>query len=162
MSQLNDNDQRAAFCDGLEQIAAFLREHPEVPLPSIGSYPYPGAAYEPTLTAWATHDRSDTRTQRQIMADTARAFGKAEKSPWLDDSQFVLYRKFAGIWFVLQADRDEVCERVVTGTREVTETVPDPEALAAVPTVEVTKTVEDVEWVCRPLLGDREPAEAGA
>lgn len=50
------------------------------------------------------------------------------------------------------AGRDEVCERVVVGTREVTEEVPDPEALAAVPTVSVTKTVEDVEWKCLPLL----------
>lgn len=57
-------------------------------------------------------------------------------------------------------DRDEVCERVVTGTREVTEEVPDPEALAAVPKVVVTKTVEDVKWICRPLLGD--DAGAGA
>lgn len=48
--------------------------------------------------------------------------------------------------------RDAVCERVVTGTREVTEEVPDPDALASVPKVTVTKTVEDVEWVCKPLL----------
>lgn len=49
-------------------------------------------------------------------------------------------------------EREELCERVVTGVREVTEEVPDPEALAAVPKVAVTKTVEDVEWVCRPIL----------
>lgn len=50
------------------------------------------------------------------------------------------------------AQRDEVCERVVTGVETVTKTVPDPEALAAVPTVEVTEEVEQVEWRCRPLL----------
>lgn len=50
--------------------------------------------------------------------------------------------------------RDKVCERIVTGTREVTEEVPDPEALKAVPKVAVTKTVEDVEWRCMPLLAD--------
>lgn len=50
------------------------------------------------------------------------------------------------------AARDEVCERVVVGTREETKEVPDPEALAAVPTVTVTETVEDVEWRCLPLL----------
>jgi hypothetical protein len=47
--------------------------------------------------------------------------------------------------------RDAVCERVVTGTREVTREVRDPDALAAVPTTTVTETVEDVEWVCAPL-----------
>jgi hypothetical protein len=54
--------------------------------------------------------------------------------------------------------REEVCERVVTGTETVTKTVPDPEALATVPTVEVTEEVETVEWVCRPLLAaEQEP-----
>ncbi|HET6291734.1 MAG TPA: hypothetical protein VFG33_00115, partial [Kribbella sp.] len=48
------------------------------------------------------------------------------------------------------AYRDQVCERVVTGTREVTKTVPDPSVV--VPDVEVTETVEDVEWICGPLL----------
>jgi hypothetical protein len=42
----------------------------------------------------------------------------------------------------------------VVGTREVTEEVPDPEALAAVPKVTVTRTVEDVRWECRPLLAE--------
>ena len=52
------------------------------------------------------------------------------------------------------ADRNEVCERVVTGTDTVIRTVPDPAALAAVPTIEVTETVERVEWICKPLLAD--------
>lgn len=50
------------------------------------------------------------------------------------------------------ADREQICRRVVTGTREVTETVPDPDLLALVPTIEQTRIVEDVEWVCEPLL----------
>ncbi len=48
--------------------------------------------------------------------------------------------------------REEVCERIVTGTREVTEEVPDPDVLAAVPKVAVTKVVEEVTWRCMPLL----------
>ncbi len=51
-------------------------------------------------------------------------------------------------------DREEICERVVTGTREVTEMVPDPEHVAAAPLVEKTTVVEDVEWVCHPILAD--------
>lgn len=50
------------------------------------------------------------------------------------------------------AARAEVCERVVTGYDTVTETVPDPVALAAVPMVKRTFPVEKVEWVCRPML----------
>ncbi len=52
----------------------------------------------------------------------------------------------------LSAFRDDVCERIVTGTHQVTETGKDPEALAAVPEIEVTKTVEDVEWRCGSIL----------
>lgn len=61
---------------------------------------------------------------------------------------------FGPVYLSVYAPRGEVCERVVVGTREVTEEVPDPDALAAVPRVTVTKTVEDVQWVCKPLLGD--------
>lgn len=57
------------------------------------------------------------------------------------------------------ASRHEVCERVVIGEREVTESVPDPEAMRGVPLVEVTRKVEDVEWVCHPIMGDA--GEAG-
>jgi hypothetical protein len=50
------------------------------------------------------------------------------------------------------AGRDLVCERHVTGTKEVTEEVADPEALAAVPKVTVTRTVDVVEWRCDGFL----------
>lgn len=67
---------------------------------------------------------------------------------------------FGPLRVLIQADRDEVCERVVTGTETVTKSVPDPAALAAVPTVEVTETVDTYEWVCRPLLADDSAAQA--
>ena len=59
---------------------------------------------------------------------------------------------FGGVKVSVQTDRNEVCKRGVTGTETVTKKVPDPEKLAAVPTVEVTEEVEQVEWRCRPLL----------
>jgi hypothetical protein len=55
--------------------------------------------------------------------------------------------------FALQTDRELVCERVVVGTETVTRKVKDPDALAAVPEVEVTEEVEKVEYRCTPLLG---------
>lgn len=60
--------------------------------------------------------------------------------------------RFGSVGVEVFAEREEVCERVVVGTREVTKEVPDPAALAAMPRVTVTETVEDVEWKCRPLL----------
>lgn len=55
----------------------------------------------------------------------------------------------------MYAHREQVCERVVTGSRTVTRQVRDPAALAAVPIVDVTSTEDVVEWVCAPLLGTR-------
>lgn len=60
--------------------------------------------------------------------------------------------QFGEVGVHIYAHRDQVCERIVTGTTEVTKEVPDPEALAAVPKVTVTETVEQVEWKCTPLL----------
>jgi hypothetical protein len=80
----------------------------------------------------------------------ARYTTKVEKS--FSTSFASVVAQFAGVRVSVQTDRDEVCERVVTGTETVTKTVPDPDALAAVPTVEVTEEVEQVEWRCRPLL----------
>lgn len=74
------------------------------------------------------------------------------------DKYFKLELRFSdAVVLCLAASRAEVCERVVVGTETVTKTVPDPAKLAEVPEIEVTETVETVEWVCRPLLA----ADAG-
>ncbi len=62
------------------------------------------------------------------------------------------YLKFGPVSIRPYAGRDLVCERHVVGTQEVTEEVADPEALAAVPKVTVTKTVDVVEWKCDGFL----------
>ena len=43
----------------------------------------------------------------------------------------------------------------MTGVETVTEEVPDPDALAAVPTIIQTREVETVEWKCEPLMAAR-------
>lgn len=68
---------------------------------------------------------------------------------------------FGPVYVEVYATRDEVCTRVVTGTTEVTEEVPDPEALAAVPKVTVTRTEELVEWQCHPILSASIPSQDG-
>jgi hypothetical protein len=139
-------DARQAYIDGLHQIADFLAEHPEVPLPYMGSYAT--GEFVPTMSVYLVGDEN----ARETLATIARALGRVEKRVSDTTERFMVHRKFAGIAFAASADRSEVCERVVTGTREVTTEVPDPEALAAVPKVSVTTVVEDVEWVCSPLL----------
>lgn len=142
---MTTDDKRADYIEGLRQIADFLAEHPEVPLPHHVSGPV-------RLGSPAFYIYITSGDQRETVATVARAMGKAEKRA--DDSlqRYQVFRQFAGITLVASADRNEVCERVVTGTREVTVEKPDPAALAAVPTVTVTETVEEVEWVCQPLL----------
>ena len=90
------------------------------------------------------------------MAAAARAL----RGPWVktgDGTYFDLSGRVAGLSVRLCAYRDQVCTKVVTGTREVTKMVKDPAALASVPEIEVTETVEDVEWQCSPLLASRRP-----
>jgi len=143
---MSTDDTRQAYIDGLHQIADFLAEHPEVPLPHLHSSV--GGKWGPVLRIFLL----SVNEPREALATVARAMGNATKAADITGDGFEVYREFAGIKLVAHASRSEVCERVVTGTREVTREIPDPEALAAVPKVSVTEVVEDVEWVCAPLL----------
>ena len=65
------------------------------------------------------------------------------------DTAYELRREYgAGGDLSLWISRGNACERIQVGTK--TEERPDPEALAAVPTVEVEVPV--YEWKCSPLL----------
>ncbi len=151
MQDRTTDKYRAGYIDGLRQIADWLEQHPDVRLPYLGD------------------NELDIYVHGDIpaeMATIARAMGAAEKGARSYSSgseRFTLSRQFGALRVVASCPRDEVCERVVVATETLTETVPDPQYIAAAPTVTVTKTVEQVEWRCRPLLaGDREPAGATA
>jgi len=148
-----DVDPRAAFTAGLRQLADWLELHPEVQLPYIGSY-VTGCDL-PSLPiylgqAWGSED------VRTVLADVARAMGNATKATSYG-GDYQVWRAFGGLAVYAQADRDEVCDRIVVATHEVTEMVPDPQVVAAAPLVAVVTTVEDVEWRCRPLLAAQSP-----
>lgn len=144
--------ERAAYTRGLREIADWYDAHPEVPMPYHTSVQ--------TGKLEATFDiYLNGADQRARLSTIARAMGQFDKVP--DGDLFRVVRRFGGIAVTAQAQRDEVCERIVVGTHEVTELVPDPEAVAALPTVAVTKVVEDVRWECRSILAD-EPARVAA
>ena len=141
--------EREAYISGLRKLADALEAHPEVPLPTSGSRMH---------LSWNLWDDS----AREQMAAVARGI----PCRWAKETRdgydggpayFDLTASLDGLRLKVTAERDSVCTRVVTGTREVTETVKDPDALAAVPEVEVTRTVEDVEWQCHPLLSGSAP-----
>jgi hypothetical protein len=129
--------RRADYIAGLRQLADLLEQRDDLPLP------YTGTGSE---LLFILHRNDD---QRALLAAFARAFpGRIEKRVRGED--FDLKASLRGLRVQVIADRNEVCERIVTGTDTVTKEVPDP--TVQVPLVEVTETVEHVEWVCRPLL----------
>lgn len=147
---MTTEDQRTAYTGGLRALARFLDDHPEVPLPYHGAHAEGSAL--PAFPIYLT----DGATARAGMAVIARAMGGAVKAPKTHHDgteDFQVWREFGGIVLYAQAPREQVCTRRVTGTREVTEEIPDPDA----PKVTVTRTVEDVTWECGPLLAP--PAE---
>ena len=92
---------------------------------------------------------------KEELAEYARVMGKARKE--IDVSgDFALIRDFGPVCVHAYSERETVCRRVVTGTRVVTEQVPDPEALRAVPLIKVEREEEIVTWECDPLFAGTE------
>lgn len=137
--EVSDEQRKAdAMATGLRVLADMLAANPAV-------------AAELWFALSNIQDFLDTRDEVARFARAALRAGATVDKHFSGERAGVVAR-FGPVHVTVTAGRDEVCERVITGTREVTEQVPDPEALKAVPLVEVTRTVEDVEWRCRPLL----------
>jgi hypothetical protein len=120
---------------GLRDLADWIEAHPEL---AVDLRPIQIKAFPPdepeSVRTWAV------------------AMGKAEKE--YVDTLFSLNAFFGPVKLSAIYWRDRVCQRVVTGTRHVVETVRDPEALEAVPLVEVEREEEIVEWICEPILAE--------
>ena len=136
----NHTPQQLAFVDGLYQLAGFLALHPEIP-----------ATYAPTFVVNVNAYSDGDRPARERLAEIARIPGGWKKDATPDSGSFQLVRWFGPHKLIVFADRDAVCEKVVT-TEDVTRAVPDPDALAQVPLVTVTETVDHVEWICPPSM----------
>lgn len=124
-----DDDERRARISGLRELADFLAAHPEIPV----------------------HDYDLNIQLYGFDKDALVAVVRAGGAKWRKlhfGSIFELRTTFTGdVTLGLNADRAEVCERVVTGTKTVHHD--------AQPAVEEhDEEVETVEWVCHPLLGD--------
>lgn len=154
MTTLTEQEQRAAYTAGLRQLADILDAHPEVPLPYQGS--------DPEYSRMSFHFLS-AENPRAEMAATRRALGVPMEKDGDRGEYFDLHGNLAGLYFTLTAFRKDVCERVVVATREVEVEEADPEAVAALPKVKRTVTIEDVEWRCSPILaaGEHDKAVAG-
>lgn len=143
--------RRAAYTAGLRELADILDAHPELPLPWEGG-PY---------AAMTFHFLSGDNPRAE-MAAARRALGVPMDKKPRDDGYFDMTGTIHGLHVTLNAYRKDVCERIVVDTYEVEIEEPDPVAVAALPKVKRTEVVEDVEWVCAPILAGELSAEVTA
>lgn len=141
----SEAERRAAYVKGLRALAGILEGNEAVPLP------YHGAGTEIAINGFLGSD-----DPRSDLAAAIRAFpGVAWAKGVRGDEQYGYYLDLTGqlhgLSLRLTAYRDDVCERVVTGTeeREVEEVVQPAEVR------KVTKTVDVVEWRCHPIMAGR-------
>lgn len=132
---------RTEYVAGLRILADLLERHDDLPLPTHGD------------VSWLLFG---TKGERDTAAQIVRRMpGIWTKVPYGDEGKETLFGFIAeqrGVSLKVVVYRDAVCERIVTGTERVTETIPDP--AVQVPLVEVTREVETVEWRCSPLLAE--------
>lgn len=152
---MTSTDARSAYTAGLRALADILEANPNVRLP-----------YEGTMSAlswgvYGTHVPEGAEIP-VALADLARVLIPGIRTKTIDDTYYRLEGNLHGLKVEVWGFRDAVCTRRVTGTREVVEEVPDPDALAAVPTVTVTRTEDVVEWTCEPLLAAEQAAVVSA
>lgn len=131
--------------EGLRALADLIEQNPEIaenmrqPLSDMGGYAF-------TVEPIATFVRAAAKHGAKIVKDY----------PDNPERHFSAYAHFGPVTVRLHTDRQQVCEQV--GTKTVTKTVKDPEALKAVPEVEVTEEVP--VWECKPLLASTSDGSA--
>jgi hypothetical protein len=124
----------AAQAAGLRALAGMIEAHPDL-APRLG-FALRTITVPTGLVA--------AQEKRPLLVAFARAAQEAGATVTenVADRYLSVHLSWGAVVLEMFAAREDVCERVVTTT------VPDPEALAQVPTVEV------VEWRCAPLLAD--------
>lgn len=128
---------RADYITGLRAIADALEADDDLPLP------YPGRCSESLIFC---------RTREQVQAWARVMTGEKRKE--IEDSDgygFALHGRVHGILVDVRVDREQVCRRVVKGTRTEVKTEQITQVIGE---RRVPVTVEDVEWVCEPLLAE--------
>ena len=125
------------YINGLRSLARFVNDHRNI----LESYEadkgqtfqlYPGSAEK--MAEWT-----------RLLLDGA-PLGTVRKEA--DENGMTVTRQWGPHGLSLYIPRDRVCKKIEVGTRIVTKQ--DPEALAAVPTVEVSEAI--FEWDCAPVL----------
>jgi hypothetical protein len=118
------------FSESIELLAAWSEQHPEISIICDGRLAHAFAKDREQLGEW-------------IRALSHGApIGSVRKEA--GDAYAGAVRTFGSIELRVLCSRDQVCERIVVGTRPVE--VPDPEIVAAAPRVTIDEEI--VEWRC--------------
>lgn len=136
-------DPRAEYVAGLRALADLLEQHPDLPLPYEDKFSW---------NVWP-HETADVKAEiSRIRRLLPGRFDKRAPDSEYAAVYFTLTGHLRGLTLEIATYRDQVCERVVTGQREVTTEVP-----TATETVTVTEDI--VEWRCHPLLAEDRESE---
>lgn len=108
---------RATEIAEMRDVLSFLEDNPKIPMPYFGM-----------VDSFASTENGDD------VNDLARIMAPCRKDA--SRGYFTLIRTFGSTKLEVNFDREEVCEKVITGTEEVPE-----ETVAA-------HTREIVEWLC--------------
>jgi hypothetical protein len=121
---MTNTDERNEYVQGLRELADFIEAHPDAPLPFVGAH-----------NAFV-----DDKTR--LGAIVRACGGRWEKSATED--YFYIRRTFAaGHTYEVNVSREQVCRKVVTGTR--------------IEPAQPEREVETYKWVCEePLLAAAE------
>lgn len=117
--------QREEYCAGLEALAQFLRTNPQCKLPE-----------QVNFIEYTWH--------KERVVEFAKTAGHVEKD--YGEYYVAVLKHFGPINYGVRISRENVCERVVVGTK----TIPGREAYI-VP-AEPAHEEEIVKWECTPLL----------
>lgn len=131
-------DPRAEYIAGLRALADLLEQRPDLEMPLVEEVVIPlfGKNQRERVALWTRLlPGRKTKQEGGTLGDVLRIKGTLR-----------------GLPFRIICDREEVCEKRVLRTETVTETVPDPDYVAAAPLVERTTEREIVEWHCHSIL----------
>jgi hypothetical protein len=131
----------------LRILADLIEAHPDLPPPYISACSS-GSSVD---ADWFLHTRGLELADQKATAARVVSILGGQWDKTEDGDRFSFTQTRGGIIMRVWVARDAVCERVVTGSHEVT--VPATPAKSAVPAQPaVTHQVEDVKWVCSSLL----------
>lgn len=124
-----DNEARAKYVAGLRKIADTIEANPELIVPYLGA----GVVQCGTV-------------------EEIRAFVKAFGGKWAkrsDENDFEMVQELSyGLSLMIFASHENVCQRVVVGTKHIPEIVVPASEERVIPAHEI----EQVKWVCPEVL----------